>query len=125
SYRREESPSLRGSHNKMMTIEDADSGKVITTPAIGEGVDANAFDPDTNYAFASNGGGTLTVVQADRPDTFTAEDNRPTKNNARTMAIDKKTHNIFLAAADFEPPAPAEQRPKMKSGSFVILVVGK
>jgi hypothetical protein len=41
------------------------------------------------------------------------------------MALDQKTHNIFLAAADFNPPAPCEQRPTMKAGSLVILVVGK
>src|SRR5215831_10443351 len=75
-----------GCHNKMMAIVDADSGKVIATPAIGEGVDANAFDPETNYAFASNGEGTLTVVQEDGPGTFTVVENIPTKKSARTMA---------------------------------------
>ena len=114
-----------GCHNKMMAIVDAETGKVIATPAIGEGVDANAFDSDTNYAFSSNGEGTLTVVHEDGPDTFTVVDNVPTKKSARTMALDQKTHNIFLAAADFEPSALGEQRPKMKAGSFVILVVGK
>ena len=117
-----------GCHNKMMAIVDAETGKVLATPAIGEGVDANAFDPDTNYAFASNGEGTLTVVHEDGPDTSTVVENVPTKKSARTirtMALDQKTHNIFLAAADFDPPAPGEQRPKMKAGSFVILVVGK
>jgi len=113
-----------GCHNKMMAVVDADSGRVIATPAIGEGVDANAFDPDTTTAFASNGEGTLTVVHGDGPDKFTVVENVPTKKSARTMALDQKTHNIFLAAADFDPPAPAEQRPKMKPGSFVILVVG-
>ena len=29
----------------MMAVVDADSGKVLATPAIGQGVDANAFDP--------------------------------------------------------------------------------
>ena len=114
-----------GCGNKMMAVVDADTGKVIATPAIGQGVDANRFDPDTNYAFASNGEGTLTVVQEDSPDKFSVVDNVPTKRSARTMALDQKTHNIFLAAADFEPPAPGERRGKMKPGSFVILVVGR
>jgi DNA-binding beta-propeller fold protein YncE len=104
---------------------DADSGKVIATPPIGQGVDANRFDPETKYAFSSNGDGTLTVVHEDSPDKFTVVDNVPTKRSARTMALDEKTHDIFLAAADFEPPAPGERRGKMKSGSFVILVVGR
>src|SRR6202161_3688414 len=58
-----------GCSNKMMAVINADSGKVIATPAIGEGVDANGFDPGTGYAFASNrGSGTLTVVHEDSPD---------------------------------------------------------
>jgi len=114
-----------GCHNKMMAVVDADTGKVIATPAIGEGVDANRFDPGTNYAFASNGEGTLTVVHEDSPDKFSVVENVPTKRSARTMALDAQTHNIFLAAADLEPPAQGERRPRMKPGSFVILVVGK
>ena len=114
-----------GCGNKMMAVVDADTGKVIATPAIGQGVDANRFDPETNYAFASNGEGTLTVVHEDSPDKFSVVENVPTKRSARTMALDMKTHNIFLAAADFEPPAQGERRGRMKPGSFVILVVGK
>jgi len=104
---------------------DADSGKVVATPPIGEGVDANGFDPATQLAFASNGDGTLTVVHEDSPDKFTVVENVPTKKSARTMALDLKTHNIFLPAADFDPPAPGERRGKMKPGSFVLLVLGK
>jgi DNA-binding beta-propeller fold protein YncE len=114
-----------GCHNQMMAVVDADTGKVVATPAIGQGVDANRFDPETNYAFASNGEGTLTVVHEDSPDKFTVVENVPTKRSARTMALDMKTHNIFLAAADLEPLAQGERRPRMKPGSFVILVVGK
>jgi hypothetical protein len=114
-----------GCHNQMMAVVDADTGKVIATPAIGQGVDANRFDPETKYAFSSNGDGTLTVVHEDSPDKFSVVENVPTKRSARTMALDLKTHNIFLAAADLEPPAPGERRPRMKPGSFVILVVGK
>ena len=114
-----------GCHNQMMAVVDADSGKVVATPPIGQGVDANRFDPETNYAFASNGEGTLTVVHEDSPNKFSVVENVPTKRSARTMALDKKTHNIFLSAADFEPPAPGERRGKMKPDSFVILVVGK
>ena len=114
-----------GCHNQMMAVVDADTGKVVATPAIGQGVDANRFDPETNYAFSSNGEGTLTVVHEDSPNEFSVVENVPTKRSARTMALDLKTHSIFLAAADFEPPAPGERRGKMKPGSFVILVVGR
>lgn len=114
-----------GCDNKMMAVIDADSGKVVATPPIGEGVDANGFDPATQLAFASNGEGTLTVVHEDSPDKYAVVENVPTKRSARTMGLDLKTHNIFLPAADFDPPAPGERRGKMKPGSFVIVVVGK
>jgi len=114
-----------GCENKMMAVIDADSGKVIATPAIGEGVDANGFDPSAQLAFSSNGDGTLTVVHEDSPDKFTVVENVTTKRSARTMGLDLKTHNIFLSAADFDPPAPGERRGKMKPNSFVIVVVGK
>jgi DNA-binding beta-propeller fold protein YncE len=110
---------------KVMAVVDADNGKVVATPTICDGPDAAAFDPATNYAFASCGDGNLTVIHEDSPDKFTVIDNVPTKKSARTMGLDLKTHNIFLPAADFDPPAPGERRGKMKPGSFVILVVGK
>jgi hypothetical protein len=110
---------------KVMAVVNADTGKVVATPAICEGPDASAFDPSTGYAFASCGDGNLTVIHEDSPDKFTVVENVPTKRSARTMGLDLKTHNIFLAAADFDPPAPGERRGKMKPGSFVILVVSR
>ena len=112
-----------GCGNKMVAVVDADSGKVIAQPPIGEGVDANAFDPGTRDVFSSNGEGTLTVIHEDSPNKYTVVENVPTKRSARTMALDTKTHNIFLAAADFDPPAPGERRGKLKPDSFVVLVV--
>jgi DNA-binding beta-propeller fold protein YncE len=102
-----------GCNNKMMAVVNADTGKVIATPAIGDGVDANAFDPETNYVFSSNGEGTLTVIHEDSPDKFTVVDNVPTRKGARTMGLDLRTHNIFLPAADFDAPAVGERRGKI------------
>jgi hypothetical protein len=64
-------------------------------------------------------------VHEDSPEKFTVVDNVPTKKSARTVALDLKTHNIFLAAADLGPPAQGERWPNIKPGSFVILVVGR
>jgi DNA-binding beta-propeller fold protein YncE len=108
-----------------MPVIDADSGKIVTVIPIGDGPDAGAFDPGTQLVFASNGEGTLTVSHEDAPDKYTVIENVPTKKTARTMALDLKTHNIFLPAADFDPPAAGERRGKMKPDSFVLLVVGK
>jgi len=114
-----------GCSNKLMAVVDADSGKIITTLPIGQGVDANGFDPETKFAFASNGEGTLTVVHEDSPDKFTVVETVPTRRSARTMGLDLKTHNIFLPAADFDAPAAGERRGPMKPGSFVVLLVSR
>jgi YVTN family beta-propeller protein len=118
-----------GCHNKMMAVVNADTGKVVATPAIGEGVDANAFDGDTRLAFSSNGDGTLTVVHEDSPDKFTVTDNAATQRSARTMALDTLNHDVYLVAAEIEeaPPAKEGERPRrtMKPGTFTLLVVGK
>jgi hypothetical protein len=116
-----------GCHNKMMAVVNADTGKVIATPAIGEGVDANAFDPGTGLAFSSNGDGTLTVVREDSADKFTVVENASTQRFARTMALDTTNHDIYLVTAEIEeaPPAKEGERPRrsMKPGSFTLLVM--
>jgi DNA-binding beta-propeller fold protein YncE len=119
-----------GCGNKLMAVVDADSGKVIATLPIGSGVDATAFDPGLQYAYASNGDGTLTVVHQDSPDKFTVVENVFTQRGARTMALDPSTHQVYLATADFAatpPPAPGQprQRPATVPNTFVVLVFGK
>lgn len=111
--------------DKVSVVVNADTGKVVAAPEIGNGPDAAAFDPATNDFFASCNEGVLTVVHEDSPDKYTVVENVPTKRSARTMGLDLKTHNIFMPAADFDPPAPGERRGKMKPDSFVIVVVGK
>ena len=120
-----------GCDNKLMTIMNADSGKVIASLPIGEGVDATGFDPGTGYAFASNGqSATLTVVHEDSPSNFTVVEDVPTRKGARTMTLDRETHQVFLVAADFgSPPAATADnphpRPAILPGSFVVLVYAK
>src|SRR5215831_499623 len=119
-----------GCDNKMMAVVDADTGKVLATPAIGEGVDATAFDEGSGLAFASCGEGVLTVVKEDSPNQFTVVENVPTQQGARTMALDSKTHNVYTVTAKFGPPPAAtadNPRPRRSivADSFVVLVVGK
>lgn len=116
-----------GCANKMMAMVDASTGKVVATVPIGDGVDANAFDPGTGLAFSSNGDGTLTVVHEDAPDALTVVANVPTQRGARTMALDEKNHRVYLSTADFGSPPPAtagqpHPRPGIVPGSFTILV---
>jgi YVTN family beta-propeller protein len=119
-----------GCDNKLMAIVDSDTGKVVSTLPIGGGVDASTFDYVTKLAFASCGEGVLTVIREESPDKFSVAENAKTEERARTMALDPKTHNIFLVTAKFgTAPAPtADQphpRPPVLPDSFVLLVMGK
>ena len=108
-------------HNQKMVVLDADSGKVVATPAIGKGTDACAFDAAAGLAFSSNGDGTLTVVRESDANQFDVAENVPTQAGARTMALDSKTQNLFLVTAKAKPG----QRRSYEPGSFVLIVVGK
>ncbi len=120
-----------GCENKMMAVVNADTGKVLATPVIGQGVDATAFDSETGLGFASCGAdGVLTVVREDYPEKFVVAENVPTQQGARTLALDAKTHNVYVVTAKFGPvPDPTADNPHPRRSimpdSFVALVVGK
>jgi len=113
-----------GCDNKMTAVVDSDSGKVVTTVPIGEGVDAGAFNPDTQQVFMSCGEGVLTVIHQDSPDKYSVQQNLATVRGARTMALDAKDNVVYLVTAKREdkPPAPG-QRPAMVPGTFELIVV--
>lgn len=111
--------------NKLMVVLNALSGEVITTLPTGSGTDGVAFDPSTKRVYSSNGEGTLTVVQQTGPDEYEVLENVPTLRGARTIAVDRKTHHIFMPTAEFEPESSGntERRPSIKPGTFMVLDV--
>jgi len=118
-----------GCGNKLMVMMDSQNGKVLASVPIGAGVDANAFDPGAQLAFSSNREGTTTIAHEDGPDKLTVVQTLKTEPGARTMALDPKTHKIYLATAKFEaaseqPSTGKRQRPKMIPGTFKIMVYG-
>jgi DNA-binding beta-propeller fold protein YncE len=119
-----------GCHNKIMTVLDIASGKVIATMPIGAKVDGNGFDAGAGLAFSSNGDGTLTAVREVSPGRFEVAQTVATQRGSRTMAVDPVTHKIYLPAAQFTAPKASAQsganpRPVMVKDSFEILVVGR
>jgi DNA-binding beta-propeller fold protein YncE len=106
--------------NKLMVISDAVSGKVITTVPIGDGCDGVAFDPATKRVFSSNGEGNITVVQQESADKYKVIETVATQKGARTIAVDKSTHHLYLSAGEYEP---GEGRRPVKPGTFVVIDV--
>jgi hypothetical protein len=100
-----------GCRSRVMAVTDADSGKIITALPIGDHVDASAFDADLKLVFNSNGEGTVTVIRQDGPNTYSVVENVKTLPRAKTMALDPKSHHLFLSTAE--------------AGQFEIVVVAK
>jgi DNA-binding beta-propeller fold protein YncE len=100
-----------GCRSHVMAVVNTENGKVIATLPIGDHVDASAFDPETGLIFNSTGAGTVDVFHEDSPDTYTATERILTHAGSKTMALDVKTHQIFV--------------PSNESGSFDVLVFGK
>jgi len=107
--------------NKMMMVVNAETGKVITSLPIGEKVDGAACDAKLKCVYSSNGDATMTVVKEGENDSYSVLENVPTQKGARTIAINRKTHHIYLPAAEFEAPAAGQESGKLMPGTFVIL----
>jgi len=100
-----------GCRSKVMAVMDADTGKIIASLPIGDHVDATAFDAEEKLICNTNGEGTITVIRQETPDKYSVVENVKTLPRAKTMALDQKTHRLFLSTAE--------------SGHFEVLVVGK
>lgn len=107
--------------NKKMLVLDSKNGQLVSTVPTGAGTDAAAFDANLDLAFSSNGEGTLTLVKPEGRGYAVAQ-NVQTQKGARTMALDPKTHRIYLVTAEFGPPAAGQKRPSIKPGTFTVLV---
>ena len=118
-----------GCHNKVMTMLDTETGKVITTVPIGAGVDGCAFDDATQLAFASCGDGTTTIAKEEEPNKLAVVQILKTERGARTMALDSRTHRIYLPTAQFAPapspsPGMSPTRPSIVPNTLKLLVYG-
>jgi YVTN family beta-propeller protein len=112
---------------KKMAVVDAQSGKQLASPAIGDGPDAANFSEKYQLAFSSNGAGTLSVIDAA---TYKTIEELPTERGARTMTYDEATDRAYLVTAKFGPvPEPTaavpHPRPTALPDSFEVIVVGR
>ena len=112
-----------------MVVLNTETGAVSATPAIGNGPDAAAYDPKEKLVFSPNGqDGTLTVIRQTTPDKYEVVSTVATQAGARTMALDPKTHHVFLMTATRLPddptatPGPGGRMPRrFAPGSFTLL----
>jgi DNA-binding beta-propeller fold protein YncE len=112
--------------NSLMVVVDATDGHVVASLPIGSGCDGVKFDQGLKRAYSSNGEGTMTVVQEVNKDSFKVLENVKTMSGSRTLALDSKTHHIYLPSIEYGPVAAAtadNPRPRRTPvpGSFAVL----
>jgi len=101
---------------------------VLGLAPIGDSPDAARYSQRYQLAFSSNGGGTLTVVDA--ANGYKVVQNLETPKGAATLAYDDANDRIFLSVADYGPaPASAAKvrhpTAPMLPDSFHVIVVGR
>jgi DNA-binding beta-propeller fold protein YncE len=117
--------------NRKLVVIDADSGKVTQTVEIGPGPDGCVFDATKKLVFSSNGGdGTVSVIREASPGKFEVARTIKTQVSAKTIALDPRTHRLYLSAATpdtaaVSKPATKGSRRRYVPGSFVVVVVGE
>jgi DNA-binding beta-propeller fold protein YncE len=118
--------------NMRMVALDAQTGQTVAALPIGIGADAIGYDANRGLIFTANGGnsGSLTVIRQDVTDTYTVVQNLPTRQNARTLAIDPSNGQVYLASVIYgavlnNPPINgAPLKMSAVDSSFQVLVVG-
>jgi DNA-binding beta-propeller fold protein YncE len=99
-----------------MAVVDIVTRKVTASVSICKGVDAIVYDDATSLIFCS-GDGTTSVIKQINADQYTLVQTINTGTRAKTMAIDLKTHKIYISVADYEPGSK-----KIIPGTFRLLV---
>lgn len=121
--------SCRG-ENPVMVMLDNRNGKVLASVSLDPGVDQTAYDPGTRLIFNASGGSftkpvapaTLKIVKLDKGDKLTVVQTLKMPDGAKAVAVDTKTHDIYLPVSRYEPIQPGEARPKRIPDSFTVQV---
>jgi DNA-binding beta-propeller fold protein YncE len=97
--------------NKTMVVTDADGGRIVATLPIG-------VHPD-----GANMDATLTVIRQVGKDEYSVIDTVQTEPGARTMAMDMKTHTIYISSGRFGPKPPGSRFPPVVPETFKVLIL--
>lgn len=120
--------------NLRMVVVSPHGGSVLAVLPIGPGPDAIGYDANRGLIFTANGAGdgSLTIIRQDVTDTYSVIQTLPTRQHARTLAIDPSSGNVYLTSvmygATMNTPmtngSPAPLKVSRVDSSFQVLVVG-
>jgi predicted AlkP superfamily pyrophosphatase or phosphodiesterase len=108
-----------GCRNHVLTVVDADDGRVMQTMKIGDHVDASVFDAERGLVFASNGDGTMNVFGERDGDSLVVLETVKTQPGAKTMTFDPSTHDVYLVTASRAKRAAGKG--EIVPGTFILM----
>ena len=121
-------------NNFRMVVVNPGTGQTIAALPIGPGPDAIGYDSNRGLIFTANGGGdgSLTIIRQDVTDTYAVIQTLPTRQHARTLAIDASTGDVYLTSvlygAQMKTPftngSPAPLMVAPVDSSFQVIVIG-
>ena len=123
--------------NQKLEVLNTGTGELVATLPIGAGTDAVGFDAQRGLIYTSNGAGlgSVTVIRQDVADTYNVIQELPTKQRARTLAVNPTNGEVYLVTNlegfDLNKKGtggsaytlPVVQAESVK-GTFQVLVVG-
>jgi len=111
-----------GCRNKKLVIVHYPDKKIVGTYPIGSVCDGVAYNQLNQTVYASNGDGTLNVLQR-QPNGSWNNKSVATQPNAKTLALDKKSNTVYLSTAETSKEKDATGKPAIVPNTFKILAV--
>lgn len=113
-----------GCGNGHLVILALPKGNIIKDLSIGEGCDGVVFDTKLRYIFCANGSGTVSVIKELTGDSYKTFQPILTQKGARTLALDSKTHTVYIPTSTIEPTlAKAAKLTGLASASFNVITL--
>jgi DNA-binding beta-propeller fold protein YncE len=120
--------------NFRMVVMNSGTGQTVAALPIGPGPEAIGYDANRGLIFTANGGGdgSLTIIRQDVTDTYAVIQTLPTRQNARTLALDASNGDVYLTSVlygaqmstPFTNGRPAPLKVAPVDSSFQVIVVG-
>jgi DNA-binding beta-propeller fold protein YncE len=115
-------------NNMKLTVWNFEHGELVASVPLNTPPDSLAYDPDRGLLYVASGVGSLTIVRRDATDSYAVVQVLPTRQRARTMALDQDTGEVFLVSnalgVDLRTPGGIGKLKEVPvPGSFQVLVI--
>ena len=118
-------------NNMKMDVLNAATGELVQSLPTGPGTDAIGYDQGRGLIYTANGGanGSLTIIHQDVTDSYAVIQNLPTRQRARTLAVNPVTGDVYLVTDLLgvnlaQPGSIGTLKTAPVNGSFQVLVIG-